>query len=97
MYHTAHTNLPFLPSLAPQIEVLCVLVRRYYTKCDLFCRWYTNGNHPFLRIGPVAMEEMFHDPWIIVFHNVLSDREIEVIKELAMPKVGIDLRVFPHC
>ncbi|XP_039751146.1 prolyl 4-hydroxylase subunit alpha-1 isoform X1 [Pararge aegeria] len=51
----------------------------------LFCRYLTE-NHPFLKLAPVKMEYMYLNPDIMVFHEVLSDLEIEHIKEMAKPR-----------
>lgn len=45
--------------------------------------------HPFLRLAPFKMEQMYIAPDVYVFHEVLSDDEIEHIKELAKPRVRI--------
>ena len=52
----------------------------------LKCRYITNSN-PFLLIGPVKQEEMFDNPAIWVFHDVVTDSQIELMKTLALPKV----------
>ncbi|XP_026315363.1 prolyl 4-hydroxylase subunit alpha-1 [Hyposmocoma kahamanoa] len=51
----------------------------------LTCRYMTE-NHPFLRLAPFKMEQMYIAPDVYVFHEVLSDDEIEHIKELAKPR-----------
>lgn len=52
---------------------------------QLFCRYVTNGI-PFLTIAPLKQEQMYIDPFIVVYHGVMYDSEIEVIKELAKPR-----------
>lgn len=52
---------------------------------QLFCRYVTNGI-PFLIIAPLKQEQMYIDPYIVVYHDVMYDSEIEVIKELAKPR-----------
>lgn len=52
---------------------------------NLKCR-YINNNNPFLLIAPFKIEEAFHEPKIVIFHNVMSDSEIETIKQLARPR-----------
>lgn len=51
----------------------------------LKCRYLTE-NHPFLKLAPIKMEYMYMKPDIIVFHEVISDYEIEYIKKLAKPR-----------
>jgi prolyl 4-hydroxylase len=33
------------------------------------------------------MEEAFHKPLIVIYHNVVSDDEIETVKKMAQPRV----------
>ncbi|XP_013142463.1 PREDICTED: prolyl 4-hydroxylase subunit alpha-2-like [Papilio polytes] len=51
----------------------------------LKCRYLTE-NHPFLKLAPIKMEQMYLSPDIVVFHQVLSDEEIEHIKDMAKPR-----------
>lgn len=55
-------------------------------EANLRCR-YTTNNVPFLRIAPLKLEEISLDPYIVVYRKVLSDKEINKIKELSQPKV----------
>lgn len=52
----------------------------------LRCRLVTN-NVPFLYIQPVKMEEAYHKPLIVIYHNVISDDEMETVKKMAQPRV----------
>ncbi|GAB0097676.1 Prolyl 4-hydroxylase, alpha subunit [Sergentomyia squamirostris] len=51
----------------------------------LRCRYVTN-NRPFLRLAPLKLEEANIKPYIVIYHDVMSDEEIEVIKKLAKPR-----------
>lgn len=51
----------------------------------LTCRYLTE-NHPFLRIAPIKMEMMYLNPDIVIFHDVISDGEIETVKKMARPR-----------
>ncbi|XP_030554029.1 prolyl 4-hydroxylase subunit alpha-2-like [Drosophila novamexicana] len=42
----------------------------------LHCR-YNNWTTPFLRIAPLKMEELSMDPFVVLYHNVIYDSEIE--------------------
>jgi prolyl 4-hydroxylase len=53
---------------------------------QLSCR-YVDNNVPFLKIAPLKLEEKYPDPWIVVYHDVMYDSEIETIKRLAQPKL----------
>ncbi|CAH2076662.1 unnamed protein product, partial [Iphiclides podalirius] len=48
---------------------------------------YLTENHPFLKLAPIKMEKMYDDPEVIVFHQVMSDEEIEHIKNQAKSKL----------
>ncbi|KAI4458941.1 prolyl 4-hydroxylase alpha subunit [Holotrichia oblita] len=52
---------------------------------QLKCRYTDNGN-PFLKIAPFKVEEVYLDPQILIFHDVMADHEIATIKELARPR-----------
>lgn len=60
-------------------------------QATLRCRYVTN-NVPYLKIGPIKLEELSLDPYIVVYHDVIYDAEIEYLKEESKPKV----RLFEH-
>ncbi|XP_055612351.1 uncharacterized protein LOC129758762 [Uranotaenia lowii] len=51
----------------------------------LTCRYVTNKSW-FLKIAPLKLEEANLQPYIVIYHEVMSDAEIEVIKRLAKPR-----------
>lgn len=53
---------------------------------QLKCRYMMN-NSAFLRIAPIKAEELNLKPYVVVFHDVLYDREIDKIKQMAKPMV----------
>lgn len=53
----------------------------------LKCRYVTNKS-PFLKIAPLKLEEASLSPYIVVYHDVIYDREIELIKQMAKPRVN---------
>lgn len=53
----------------------------------LFCRYFDNNRHPYYVIGPVKQEDEWDRPRIIRFHDIISDREMEKVKELAKPRL----------
>ncbi|KAH8328021.1 hypothetical protein KR067_003073, partial [Drosophila pandora] len=61
----------------------------HYTGCrnqfpkqnNLVCR-YNATTTPFLKLAPLKLEEVSLDPYIVLYHNVISDREIEEMKGL---------------
>lgn len=52
----------------------------------LRCRYLTNKSK-FLTIAPLKLEEVSLDPYVVIYHNVISDIEIDVIKSIAKQKV----------
>uniref|UniRef100_A0A8C2XH31 procollagen-proline 4-dioxygenase n=1 Tax=Cyclopterus lumpus TaxID=8103 RepID=A0A8C2XH31_CYCLU len=53
----------------------------------LFCRYHDNNRHPKYVIGPVKQEDEWDRPRIVRYHDIVSDAEIEKVKELAKPKL----------
>ncbi|XP_069100846.1 prolyl 4-hydroxylase subunit alpha-2 isoform X2 [Pleurodeles waltl] len=54
----------------------------------LFCRYHNGNRNPELLIAPVKEEDEWDSPRIVRYIDVLSDEEIEMIKELALPKLA---------
>ena len=54
-------------------------------KSKMMCR-YNFGKHDFLRIGPLKEEEVFLSPRIVLFHNFLTNSEVDTIKSMAAPR-----------
>lgn len=52
----------------------------------LRCKYVTN-NVPFFFIQPVKMEEANLHPYIVIYHQVINDDEIETVKRMAQPRV----------
>lgn len=52
----------------------------------LKCR-YVNKGKPYLLIAPLKEEEALLDPRIVLYRQIMSDAEIDVIKSLAKPRV----------
>ena len=48
-------------------------------------------DRPFLRLAPFKVEIMRFNPLAVMFRNVISDEEIEVVQSLARPKVVFTL------
>lgn len=47
---------------------------------------YVDNNVPFLKIAPLKIEQVSHDPYIVVYHDVVYDSEIEILKKMAKPR-----------
>lgn len=54
---------------------------------ELKCRYITE-NSPFLKIAPLKLEEASLKPYIVVYHDVMYDKEIEFIEQTAKPRVS---------
>lgn len=52
---------------------------------SLSCRYITN-EVPFLKIGPLKLEEASKDPYIVIYHDAMYDSEIEIVKRMAKPR-----------
>ncbi|KAL0964497.1 hypothetical protein UPYG_G00324640 [Umbra pygmaea] len=53
----------------------------------LFCRYYDNHGNPAYLLRPAKQEDEWDRPHIIRYHDIISDSEIEKIKELAKPRL----------
>ncbi|XP_062270093.1 prolyl 4-hydroxylase subunit alpha-1-like isoform X2 [Platichthys flesus] len=53
----------------------------------LFCRYYDNNRHPRYVIGPVKQEDEWDHPPIVRYHDIVSDEEMQKVKELAKPRL----------
>ncbi|XP_013181600.1 PREDICTED: prolyl 4-hydroxylase subunit alpha-1-like [Papilio xuthus] len=47
---------------------------------------YLTKNHPFLKLAPIKMEQVYIEPDVFVYYGVISDEEIEHIKAMAKPR-----------
>lgn len=54
----------------------------------LRCKYITN-NIPFLKIGPIKIEEASLNPYIVTYHDVLYEPEINYLKSKSWPNVCI--------
>ena len=50
--------------------------------------FFQNGPHSFLLIRPVKTEIAHINPTIFIYHDVIYDNEIQIVKELASPRVS---------
>ncbi|XP_077495277.1 prolyl 4-hydroxylase subunit alpha-2-like [Amblyomma americanum] len=58
-------------------------VRNATEEKDLRC--YLSVPHPYFRIGPVKMEVMSRDPYIIQFYDVIWPKEIRALRSIGDP------------
>ena len=55
----------------------------------LICYYYDAGRNPRLVIRPVKVEVMYPDPKIYVLREVISEKEMARLRELAAPIVSV--------
>ncbi|XP_077482022.1 prolyl 4-hydroxylase subunit alpha-1-like isoform X2 [Stigmatopora argus] len=53
----------------------------------LFCRYHDNHGHPSLLIGPVKEEDLWDQPRIVRYYDMVTDSDIKMIKESAKPNL----------
>lgn len=53
---------------------------------NLRCRYFDNG-HPYMKLQPAKLEVMHERPYIVIFHDILSNDEIRTVIELSDPKL----------
>ncbi|KAH0623565.1 hypothetical protein JD844_006455 [Phrynosoma platyrhinos] len=54
----------------------------------LFCRYSDGNRNPRYILGPVKQEDEWDRPRIVRFLEIISDEEIETVKELAKPRLS---------
>ncbi|XP_075892550.1 prolyl 4-hydroxylase subunit alpha-3 isoform X2 [Nelusetta ayraudi] len=57
---------------------------RHFENPRLFCDYFTNG-HPELVLQPARREVLSLQPYVVLYHNFVTDTEAEEIKQLAQP------------
>lgn len=63
----------------------CILLK--FISFSLKCFYYS-GKRPFSIIAPFKVEQHYLDPDIVSFHNILSEKEMEFVKDSAKPRVN---------
>ncbi|KAH8296537.1 hypothetical protein KR054_007594 [Drosophila jambulina] len=74
-------NMEYINSTDRSISTNYNGCRGLYRKRNnrLVCR-YNSTTTPFLKLAPLKMEEMSLDPYMVLYHEVVSNREIEDLK-----------------
>ncbi|KAH8334804.1 hypothetical protein KR074_010723 [Drosophila pseudoananassae] len=57
--------------------------RKKYSHVHLKCRYLKAS--AFLKLAPIRMEEVFLDPPINIYHNLINEMEISLLKNLSTP------------
>ncbi|CAG10069.1 unnamed protein product, partial [Tetraodon nigroviridis] len=53
----------------------------------LFCRYYDSKRHPRYILSPVKQQDEWDRPYIVRYLDIISDKEIELVKQLAKPRL----------
>ena len=64
-------------------------------RSKLYCN-HAESKSAFLRLQPVKQEVISFQPKIVIYHDIISDEEIETIKFLAKPKEYSVICVLPN-
>ena len=56
----------------------------------LTCQHATNQNNPFQVIGPIRVELLSIDPFIAIYHDILTKNKSEQIKSQSVNKVIVN-------
>ncbi|XP_055059344.2 prolyl 4-hydroxylase subunit alpha-1-like isoform X1 [Misgurnus anguillicaudatus] len=62
--------------------------RTYRRQRALSCRYSTGGGNPRLILAPLKEEIEWDEPRIIRYHDIISDKEIELLKDLSRPQLS---------
>ncbi|XP_073817118.1 prolyl 4-hydroxylase subunit alpha-2-like [Musca autumnalis] len=54
---------------------------------NLFCKYFTN-NHPYRLLQPYKVEQLSLDPYVIHVYDVLTDDQINTLKDIAKPHMA---------
>ncbi|KAH9403931.1 hypothetical protein TYRP_014443 [Tyrophagus putrescentiae] len=52
---------------------------------QLTCYYWNNHQHPLLLLRPVKVEMYNRSPFIVMYHELISEKEINTLKEMATP------------
>uniref|UniRef100_A0A8C4HLB6 Prolyl 4-hydroxylase subunit alpha-1 n=1 Tax=Dicentrarchus labrax TaxID=13489 RepID=A0A8C4HLB6_DICLA len=54
----------------------------------LFCRYHDNNHNPMYVLAPAKQQDEWDRPYIVRYLDIISDKEIERVKQLAKPRVS---------
>ncbi|XP_057191026.1 prolyl 4-hydroxylase subunit alpha-2-like isoform X2 [Triplophysa rosa] len=54
----------------------------------LSCRYSTGGGNPRLILAPLKEEIEWDEPRIVRYHDIISDKEIEILKNISRPQLS---------
>ena len=63
-----------------------IMPRLYKTK-QLYCR-FLHHNDPYLKLAPFKEDHKLDIPYTVIFHDILSDLEIQTLVQKALPNLS---------
>ncbi|XP_073670987.1 prolyl 4-hydroxylase subunit alpha-2-like [Paramisgurnus dabryanus] len=84
-------DIYILNTESTEYEGLCrgeVDQRTYRRQRTLSCRYSTGGGNPRLILAPLKEEIEWDEPRIIRYHDIISDKEIEILKNISRPQLS---------
>lgn len=85
------THLNLTKCFSSEISVPCFISCPTQTprrQSRLFCRYYDNNHNPKYVLSPVKQQDEWDRPYIVRYIDIISDKEIELVKQLAKPRVS---------
>ena len=79
------------PFLAALVYSNCSFVQLSLLRRDVWCEYQVHA----VPYAPYKMEVLHTDPWIVVYYDVISDREVDYLKDIATPEVSISSTPIP--
>lgn len=67
----------------------------HFKNPGLFCDYFTNGS-PGLLLQPVRREVLSLQPYVVLYHNFITDTETEDVKRVAQLGVSASSVHFSH-
>lgn len=67
----------------------------HFKNPSLFCDYFTNGS-PGLLLQPVRREVLSLQPYVVLYHNFITNTEAEDIKRVAQQGVSASSLHFSH-
>lgn len=86
-----HLNLTKRVCFSSELSVPCFISCPNQTprrQSRLFCRYYDNNHNPKYVLSPVKQQDEWDRPYIVRYLDIISDKEIELVKQLAKPRVS---------
>ncbi|KAH8267882.1 hypothetical protein KR026_009917, partial [Drosophila bipectinata] len=76
-------NPKVIEQFRPVKYIFKTACRKEYPHVHLKCRYLKTS--AFLKLAPIKMEEVFLDPPISIYHNLINEMEISLLKNLSTP------------